>query len=71
MHVYDGWLSASSIDGPWTLSDRQPFGMDDVAKAIAKEGKVNMLDGGADANPKPTLANGVPMIQRQHRRRPN
>ena len=63
MHVYDGWLSADSIEGPWTLSTVQPLGMDDVAKKLARSGLVDMLDGGPKADPKPTLAGGrVPTI---------
>ena len=62
IHVYDGWLSASSISGPWTQSFRQPFGMDDVASTLAKSNTVDLLTGGANANPKPSLANGVPTI---------
>ena len=62
IHVYDGWLRSNSIDGPWTQSFRQPIGMDNVAQALAKAGHVDLLDGGAKANPKPSLANGVPAI---------
>jgi hypothetical protein len=62
IHVYDGWLSSSSINGPWTQSQMQPLGMDDVAKQIAKSGVVDMLDGGPGVNPKPSLSNGVPTI---------
>jgi hypothetical protein len=62
LHVYDGWLSASAIAGPWALSSSQPFGMDRLAQEIAKTGAVDMLDGGPRANPKPSLANGVPAI---------
>jgi hypothetical protein len=62
IHVYDGWLSAGSLDGPWTQSFRQPLGMDGVAQKLAKGGTVDMLDGGPKANPKPSLANGVPTI---------
>ena len=62
MHVYDGWLEASAIEGPWTLSNVQPLGMDDLAQKLAKSGQVDMLDGGPKANPKPSLANGVPQI---------
>ena len=36
--------------------------MDEVAQKLAKSGAVDMLDGGAKANPKPSLANGVPTI---------
>ncbi len=62
MHVYDGWLTASALNGPWTRSDRPPLGMDDLAKKLAQSGQVDMLDGGPKADPKPTLANGVPTI---------
>jgi hypothetical protein len=62
LHVYDGWLAASVIEGPWSQTRRVPLGMDDVASALAKAGIVDLLDGGAKANPKPSLANGVPQI---------
>jgi hypothetical protein len=62
IHVYDGWLESSAITGPWTQSFRQPVGMHGVAQALAKSAAVDMLDGGAKANPKPSLANGVPTI---------
>ena len=62
IHVYDGWLESSAITGPWTQSFSQPPGMDGVAQSLAKSGDVDMLDGGAKANPKPSLANGVPAI---------
>ncbi|HPO21078.1 MAG TPA: carbohydrate-binding family V/XII, partial [Rubrivivax sp.] len=62
LHVYDGWLSAAVIDGPWTRSNLQPLGLDDAARKLAKSGVVDLLDGGPKANPKPSLGNGVPQI---------
>jgi hypothetical protein len=62
IHVYDGWLEASSISGPWTQSFQQPVGMDSIARTLAESGAVDMLDGGAEASPKPSLANGVPTL---------
>ena len=62
LHVYDGWLSSESLTGPWTHAFRAPFGLDDTAKRLAKDGKVDLLDGGPGATPKPSLANGVPAI---------
>ena len=62
LHVYDGWLEADALGGPWTQSQAQPIGMDRAAAAIAKSGAVDMLDGGHSAQPKPSLANGVPTI---------
>ena len=37
LHVYDGWLSASSLDGPWTKAGRTPIGMDDVAQEAGRQ----------------------------------
>ena len=62
LHVYDGWLSATSIEGPWVQANNLPLGMSDAAQSLAKSGVVDMLDGGPNAKPKPTLANGVPTI---------
>ena len=62
LHVYDGWMTASSVDGPWSKAGRTPIGMDDVAQNLAAAGLVDMLDGGPKANPRPTLANGAPTI---------
>jgi hypothetical protein len=62
IHVYDGWLESSAISGPWRQSFGQPIGMDSVAQTLAKSGAVDMLDGGSTAQPKPSLANGVPTI---------
>jgi hypothetical protein len=62
IHVYDGWLTSNSISGPWAQSFNLPPGIDSVAQTLASSAAVDMLDGGAKANPKPSLANGVPTI---------
>ncbi len=62
LHVYDGWVSSSSLGGPWTQVSFTPLGLDDVAKQLAQSGTVDLLDGGEGATPKPALANGVPAI---------
>ena len=62
IHVYDGWLTANSLSGPWAQSFNLPPGIDSVAQTLAGSGTVDMLDGGPKANPKPSLANGVPAI---------
>ena len=61
LHVYDGWLSSPEIMGPWSLATDTPFGIDDVANKLARHGEADLLDGG-NARPKPSLANGVPVI---------
>src|SRR5262245_58354854 len=65
LHVYDGWLSASTVDGPWSQTIAAPSGLDDVSHQLAESGQVDLLDGG-NAQPKPTLANGVPTIYVRH-----
>ena len=60
--VFDGWLTATSIEGPWTRGQTLPPGADAKARQIAATGVVDLLDGGANANPRPTLAQGVPVI---------
>ena len=62
IHVYDGWLMSSSITGPWEQPFLPPPGIDSIAQSLAKAGVVDLLDGGPKANPKPSLANGVPTI---------
>jgi hypothetical protein len=65
LHVYDGWLSASTVEGPWSQTIAAPSGLDDVSHQLAESGQVDLLDGG-NASPKPTLANGVPTIYVSH-----
>ena len=65
IHVYDGWLQSSAISGPWTQGFIGPFvknALDSIAQSLSAAGTVDLLDGGAKANPKPSLANGVPTI---------
>ena len=61
LHLYDGWVSAKSLDGPWSTGAFPPPGMDRLAGDIAKSGQVDLLDGG-NAQPKPSLAKGVPAV---------
>src|SRR5437762_2255356 len=49
IHVYDGWLSSSSLSGPWSSAVMGPFvrrQFDSVAQALAKANTVDLLDGG-------------------------
>ena len=64
LHVYDGWMSAPSIAGPWTTTATSfvPFGLDAAAKQLATDGTVDLFDGGSGATPKPSLANGAPAV---------
>ena len=62
IHVFDGWLTAGSLNGPWTQANIVPIGMDSVAQSLGKAGTVDLLAGAPNASPKPSLANGVPKI---------
>src|SRR5437773_996544 len=65
IHVYDGWLSASSLSGPWSNAVMGPFlrsQFDSIAQELAKAKAVDLLNGGPNADPKPSLANGAPTI---------
>ncbi len=65
IHVYDGWLTSSTINGPWSQASPGPLmssEMNAIAQELSKAGTVDLLDGGPKANPKPSLANGVPTI---------
>jgi hypothetical protein len=65
IHVYDGWLTASSTNGPWTQTTPGMFmqrEMDAIVQELSKSHLVDLLDGGPKADPKPSLANGVPTI---------
>ena len=62
MHVFDGWLSADSLAGPWVKVSSIPSGLNGAAQRLAKKGSVDLLDGGPQAKPRPSLNNGVPTI---------
>jgi hypothetical protein len=61
LHVYDGWMSAGAITGPWSRATNSPAGIDQVATNLAKTGQVDLLDGG-NMQPKPSLAKATPTI---------
>jgi hypothetical protein len=61
LHVYDGWLQASAITGPWTIAMSPPMQIQNVVNDLAHNGQVDLLDGG-NAQPRPSLANGAPAI---------
>jgi hypothetical protein len=61
LHVYDGWLYAGTLQGPWYQPMILPPDIDQIAQALAKSGQVDLIDGG-NAQPKPSLAKGAPTI---------
>ncbi len=61
LHLYDGWLEAPAVAGPWALAGTLPLGIDALARSLAAVGQVDLLDGGS-AQPPPSLGNGVPAV---------
>ncbi len=61
LHVYDGWLVATSIAGPWLPPSVIPPAIDPIARQLATTGQVDLLDGG-NVKPKPSLKAGAPAI---------
>jgi hypothetical protein len=61
LHVYDGWLSAGSVEGPYHLANNPPLGIEDVANTLVNQKLVDPLSG-ANAKSPPSLAKGVPTI---------
>jgi hypothetical protein len=62
LHVYDGWLRAPSLQGPWTLPAVVPAGLEAAARHLAASGVVDLIEGSPSATPRPSLAAGVPAI---------
>ena len=62
LHVYDGFMTATELTGPWTVGSKPPSSVQQAAQAAAKSGQVDMMTGSApnDSGPKPTLKNTTP-----------
>lgn len=61
LHVYDGWMSTTSLDSSWSVAANTPDGLTQLADQLAKAGQADLLNGG-DAQTRPSLANGAPMV---------
>ena len=71
LRLFDGWLAAPNLGGPWKVEAVAPGGIDDAARKTLAQQPADLLDGGTaeevDAEgkpiPKPTLAKGpVPEV---------
>jgi hypothetical protein len=63
LHLYDGWVSSKSLQGPWKVASPPP-GAAKVEQAARATSRVNLLPGKPDAQGRsPTLSKGrVPQI---------
>lgn len=62
LHVYDGFMTAPALTGPWTVGTKPPGAVQQAAQSADKSGQVDMLTGYApnDSGPKPSLKGTTP-----------
>ena len=49
VHLFDGYLQASSLDGPWMVASQPPVGADTAEKLATDSGQVDLMRGAPDA----------------------
>src|SRR5262245_27057003 len=65
LHLFDGFMEADNLSGPWTVATSVPSGADSVAQQLAKEGLVVRMEGPPnekDAGKKPSLKTKAPAV---------
>ncbi len=66
LHLFDGWMEASALSGPWQVCKKPPAALADAQKDAVASGQVDLLEGKADPERKiepPSLAKGpVPVV---------
>ncbi|HEY6362832.1 MAG TPA: hypothetical protein VIX63_17120 [Vicinamibacterales bacterium] len=64
LKIFDGWMEAPALTGPWTVAAKVPADCDRALRAAADEKVVDMLIGGNPDDPKtaPSLKNNKPQI---------
>jgi hypothetical protein len=63
VHVLDGWMTAPSLAGPWSVAPKGPKGADEVARQLSAQRTVDLLQGSPDEKTKqvPTLSGEHPV----------
>jgi hypothetical protein len=61
LHVYDGWMAAPGLGGPWHVATGVSPTLDQIADRLAKKDEVDLLEG-ATAQSKPSLGTTVPAV---------
>ncbi|MHC9540747.1 MAG: hypothetical protein AB9903_14680 [Vulcanimicrobiota bacterium] len=64
LHIFDGFLVADSLNGPWQVSGNTAKSIVDTGKSLAKNNIVDPLSGQKNPTSKkmPTLSNGAPAV---------
>jgi hypothetical protein len=45
VHVYDGWMASSGLNGPWHVASDVSPSLDQIAAELSKVGEVDLLEG--------------------------
>jgi hypothetical protein len=63
-HLFDGFLKASGLAGPWTAVTAVPPGIAKATADLGKSGAVDLMEGPTDekTGKKPSLASGTPGV---------
>ncbi|MGO9829174.1 MAG: hypothetical protein ACLPJH_03470 [Myxococcaceae bacterium] len=64
VHVLDGFMTAPSLNGPWTVSNTPPPGSYEAAQTLAKQNAVDLMEGPVNdaTGQRPSLASGAPGV---------
>ena len=64
LHLFDGFLEAPSLSGPWKVATELPAGAGKVARELAEENVVDLMVGPPDEQTKkePSLKDGAPRV---------
>ena len=64
LHLFDGFLEAPTISGPWTPAGGLPAGVQQITQELADSNVIDLMEGAPDeeTQTKPSLTNGVPQI---------
>ena len=65
LHLFDGFVQAQWLAGPWAVAQSVPPAVTTVAQSLAKEGVVDLMEGASDEKDpqkKPSLGSGAPDI---------
>jgi hypothetical protein len=65
LRLFDGWMTAPTVSGLWSVAQRPPADLGLIMQIVAKTGEVDLLAGGDpnDLTSQPSLATGpVPVV---------
>ena len=64
LHLFDGFMEAPNLSGPWKALPRDPAGAWQIAEELSKKNIVDLMEGPPDdkTKKKPSLKDGAPRI---------